>query len=136
MGILQTVAAISSLANRGRNLCSIEQPRCLSSSIVSLDLHLRSGPSIFSKQCVMTSIGKAALQPAYCLLLMSSWVFLVLADCIPQQSPPVKIAVRNVTLPGQLVGRGAAVSVGSPPQALAFELNTSVLILAVLLTSP
>lgn len=42
--------------------------------------------------------------------------------CDPSVPSPVVIAVRNVTLAGQVIRRGAELSPGTPPQSLAFGL--------------
>ena len=40
-------------------------------------------------------------------------------DCSPLAAP-LHVAIRNITLPNQLVKRGLAVQIGKPPQSLAF----------------
>lgn len=45
---------------------------------------------------------------------------LVAADC---STPPIVIPVTNVTLADNIVSRGASISLGSPPQNLAFIAN-------------
>lgn len=42
--------------------------------------------------------------------------------CDPSVPSPVVIAVRNVTLAGQVFRRGAELAPGTPPQSLAFGL--------------
>ena len=43
--------------------------------------------------------------------------------CISQPITPIQIPIRNVTLNDDTLRRGAAVSIGSPPEDFAFSIN-------------
>lgn len=60
-----------------------------------------------------------------CTRVFLSSVFVTYArvDC-PTLSPlPIQVPIRNITLPNLLVYRGAAFSIGTPAQSLAFGLS-------------
>ena len=44
-------------------------------------------------------------------------------SCTSATILPIAVPIQNLTLDDNTIRRGAAISVGSPPQALAFQLN-------------
>lgn len=69
--------------------------------------------------------------PFFVLLALIPSPLLAASDCSAPSVQPIVIPVTNVTLADNIVSRGAALSLGSPPQHLAFIANGWVVVVHV-----